>query len=384
MSVHQTSDGRWVCRFRRGRDIAHPEATKCYFGRGEKARQRAELFEASLLDLRRVRKNGIGITFSELAAHYLTAKISDMSETDQDSTYYKLESVINPIIGRLQAMSVRAAQLDQYVQTRMQARVRIYCGRKNGRPKYKEGDRRVSLSTIHRELSIIRAILNWGVSRSLLPASPIAGYKMPKRHDKVILPPSREDYEAILRHAAPHCQRLILLSYYLGLRPGKEVFDLTWSMVDFKERLLRVISARKGGLNSREVPIHPELLDLMQEWQKADAEANLPPETPIIHWNGRGIKRATSAWKSALRRAGIRRQIRPYSLRHKSITDMLAAGGDVGAVSKIAGHSDPTITLRVYQEVGSELKEKAVAGLHGGIKDVLKSATMLPQKKKEK
>lgn len=368
MSVHETSDGRWYCQFRKGRDISRPQSTKRYFGRGTAARQQAEQFDASLLDRRRIAADGGGISFSELAGQYLAAKIGDMSEGDQDSTYYKLESIINPILGRVAAMGVRASKLDEYVHARLGASVRVYMGRKKGRPTYKQGNRPVSLSTIHRELSIIRAILNWGVSRGILPGSPMSGYKMPKRDDKIIVPPSQEDFEAILHHAAPHCQRLILLSYYLGLRPGKEAFGITWAQVDMKAARLRVISARKGGLASRDVPIHPDLLSSLKEWKEEDAAKKLRSDTPIIHWHGRGIKRASSAWRSALAKAGIDRQIRPYSIRHKSITDMLAAGGDVGAVSKIVGHSDPTITLRIYQETSSALKERAVSGLTGGLK----------------
>jgi len=384
MSTHQTKDGRWYCQFRKGRDISRPRATKRYFSRGEGARQQAEQFDASLLDRRKITDNGQGISFSELAGQYLAAKVSDMSDSDQDSTYYKLEGIINPILGRIPAMGIRPAKIDQYVQARRNERVRVYMGRKDGRPTYKAGNRPVSLSTIHRELSIIRAILNWGVSRNILPGSPMTGYKMPKRDDKVIVPPSQEDFEAILKHAAPHCQRLILLSYYLGLRPGKEAFGITWAQVDMKAARLRFISARKGGLTSRDVPIHTDLLASLKEWKEADAAEKLHSDTPIIHWNGRGIKRASSAWASALARAGIDRQIRPYSIRHKSITDMLAAGGDVGAVSKIVGHSDPTITLRIYQETSSALKERAVSGLTAGLKGTPGATKKYPQAKKKK
>ena len=66
---------------------------------------------------------------------------------------------------------------------------------------------------------------------------------------------------------------------------------------------------------------------------------------------------------AAKKRAGITRDLRPDSLRHKVISDMLAAGGDVGAVAELVGHADPQMALKVYQQINTVIKRAAIDGL---------------------
>ena len=187
------------------------------------------------------------------------------------------------------------------------------------------------------------------------------GYDMPKRDDKRILPPTEEEFRAILQHAAPHCQRLILISYYTGLRPGlSEAFSMRWEHVDISAGTITVISAKKGGLPARIVPIHPDLMAHLKKWQKEDGDY----KGYVIHYHYRKITTSMKkAWNSAVKRAGITKPIRPYSLRHKAISDMLSAGADVGTVAEIVGHSNPMMTMKIYQQTNTAMKVRAIEGL---------------------
>ncbi len=363
MSIRQLPDGRWICEFRKGRDPERPNAKCRYFGRGDSARQDAEKFDLSLRDRRVTIRSG-SIGFAELADAYLAARISSMSTTDQDNTFRKLEGIILPRLGDLPALAINHSRLDRYVMGRLQDTVKVSIG--NG--KKRDTGRRVSKSTIHRELSIVRAILNWGVRRGLLSLSPMDRYEMPTRDDKRILPPTQEEFDAIVMHAAPHCKRLILISYYTGLRPGvQEAYSLTWDHVDLKKGTITIISAKKGGIPLRVVPIHPDLHERLTNWKEEDRKSGVVKY--LIHFHHRPIKTSMkTAWRSAKKKAGITRSLRPYSLRHKSISDMLAAGGDVGSVAEIVGHADPQMTLKVYQETNTASKLEAIGGL--GTKNV--------------
>jgi len=122
------------------------------------------------------------------------AKIGSVSITDHDNTYYKLENVILPKLGGLPATAINHSKLDKYVISRLQDTVKVNIG--NG--KRKDTGKPISKSTIHRELPIVRAILNWGVRRRMPLASPMARYEMPKRDDRKILLPTEEEFSAIL------------------------------------------------------------------------------------------------------------------------------------------------------------------------------------------
>jgi len=355
MSVKQTTDGRHYVQFRKGRDPERPNATRRYFGRGEEAKAEAEKWLAGLQDRRRNTIHSGQFSFSELANAYLAAKVSSMSDTDLDNTIKKLERIISPLIGHLPAAAITPAKLDSYVTSRMRDTVKVHIGK----GQMKDTNRPIKKTTINREISIIRAILNWGVKRRFLTASPMSGYEMPKRDDSIILPPTQEEFLAILKHAAPHCQRLILISYYTGLRPGKEeAYGLRWEHVDLAAGTITIISAKKGGIPLRVVPVNQEFAEHLLKWKEEDKKKRI---AYLIHWNGRPITSSMkTAWAAAKKRAGITRPIRPYSLRHKTISDMLAGGADVGSVSQIVGHSDPQMTLKVYQQTTTLTKRRAV------------------------
>jgi integrase len=53
-------------------------------------------------------------------------------------------------------------------------------------------------------------------------------------------------------------------------------------------------------------------------------------------------------WKGALKRAGLRPELRFHDLRHFTATSMLAGGVDIPTASAYLGHANAAITLTVY------------------------------------
>lgn len=126
----------------------------------------------------------------------------------------------------------------------------------------------------------------------------------PRLRNTVLQPPGIDDTLKIIKHAPPHLKRYILLSWYLGLRPGAvELLRLRWDAVRWDRRRILVVSADKGGPEAREVPIHEELLPKLKAWWKADKTDS---QDFIIHFNGHPIKSIRKAWWTTLERAGFR------------------------------------------------------------------------------
>jgi hypothetical protein len=73
---------------------------------------------------------------------------------------------------------------------------------------------------VHRDLSYIKAVLNWAFSRGLIAFNPIEKYEMRKRGDEVIRPPNEPEIKAIWAHASEQLKRAIALCYYIELRQG--------------------------------------------------------------------------------------------------------------------------------------------------------------------
>jgi len=334
MGVHQTPDGRWYIWYR---DRETGKGKKEYFGHGLQA-------EASA----RNRFSDLGIrgyskgerpsvpTFIEVVKAYLSDKAESLSSSTVAGMVPKINAIYIPEFGRLAATSLDENRLRQFIDKRVKT---------------------VKRTTVHRELSDIRAILNWAVKKKILIHNPMVGLTFPRRDDERIRPPSAGEIRAIMEHAQEHLRRSIIIGWYCGLRMGEELFSRKWSDVDWEARTIYIISAEKGGLDTRRVPLANELCSVMLRWYANDGEND---RLPIIHWRGKRIAKIKTAWRKALTKAGITRRIRPYDLRHSFCSDLLDSGVDPQTVGNIAGHKDKSTTLYVYHHTTSEGQRKAV------------------------
>ena len=83
-----------------------------------------------------------------------------------------------------------------------------------------------------------------------------------------IKPPSQTEIKNLVDNAAEHLKRALILSYYTGIRPGSaELFSMKWEHIDFDNKTLFIISAKKNGLTSREIPFENDLLTKLDIWK---------------------------------------------------------------------------------------------------------------------
>ena len=364
MAVGQKDDGRWYVAGRKGYWPDEPNRTREYFGRGAVAEARARARDMELGGRRSLRPAPEGPRFAEIAKDYLAAK--NFREKSRKELEIRLTAIILPSIGNHVASSITPEDVDQFVESRR-------------RHMTKKGTF-VRGSTIRREVTDIKSILSWAADKKrrppLIPIHPLAGYELPEADDDVIIPPTPEEAEAIYQAAVPHLRRAIILSWYLGLRPGAvELLSLTWVDVSEAAGLIRVTSAHKGGARFRDVPIHAGLQVHLDAWKKEDVGKG-----PLIRYGRRAILKIQTSWENALQRAGIRRRLRPYDLRHAFITRALSEGADIGAVSNLVGSSPETIR-RHYQYV-SRAMERRTVGMIAAL-DVVPSVPRTKGKKKK-
>lgn len=342
MSVHQTKDGRWFVFYHKGFNPDDPGRTREYFGRGVDGELAAHARNHELGLGKQVSGTNTEPMFADLAEEYLRQHGVDMRMSSKVDAVYKLNGNILPAIGHLPGSKIGVSVLDEYITERAAAGVKM--------------------TTIHRELSIIRAILRWAASRRRISHNPMDGYKMPTRDDAIISPPTTQELDAIYKAAAPHLQRAMLLASFTGMRPGgSELLSLRWDAVDLISGTIFVESAKKGGMRARVVPIAEQLAEQMQLWVVQDRERG--PLGWVVHYNGEKIGSLKTAWSSAKGRAGITRKMRMYDLRHMAASEMLAAGADLKSVSEILGHASPDMTLRTYQHTITAQRKAAVAML---------------------
>lgn len=366
MSVH-CDKGSWYCRYSIIDETGTRRRKKEYFGSGPDARFKAQARDEELRSGGTINKyernpvSGYAPTFDDLASMYLRSRANDMPKTSIENLLHKLKKIILPEIGLLEYQQINHNRLDQYVTKRLRTPVTRRSGTDGCKIKKMmnpDGSiRMISKTTVHRELCDILAILNWSVHRNIIPKNYAKGYRKPKRDDRIIRPPGPDEAAQIIRHAAPHLQRALLINYYTGLRPGNaELNRLAWSDVDWENQTILIRSAKKGGISRRAVAIHPDLLAKLKIWQAEDKDSKLDL---IIHYKNSPVASLKTAFAAAKRRAGITRRIRPYDFRHAAITQMILKG-DLKAASEIAGHTDVQMTIRQYEHITTDIKRLTV------------------------
>jgi integrase len=360
MSVHKLKDGRWFVQYP---DKLRPGKKKReYFGRGAESEQKARKYNDSLaLGKQGYRKpKDTSVDFCDLVNEYASARLAHIQESTLTNFMWKMQGVILPEFGDIPALNITPKKIDAYVKTRLTKSRTIKQVIKTGVVK-KRTIKPAKKTTIHRELSDIKAVLNWAVKRQMIVFNPIEKYEMPKRDDDVILYPGEDEISAILNHSPERLVRAISISYYTGLRPGeKELYSMRWNHVDFRANTIMVRSAKKGAkYTHRIVPIHPDFIPVLRQWYEKDDSQN----GTIIQYRGKPVKSLKKSFAKAKEKAGITRRLRLYDFRHAFASLLLRNSADLKATSELLGHSRTDTTTRIYQHTDFRMHQDAVGKL---------------------
>lgn len=179
-----------------------------------------------------------------------------------------------------------------------------------------------------------------------------------------------QEREVLLKVLDGHRGELFCkLMLYCGLRPG-EVHALQWKDIDLNNRILYVTKARKKDMaigspksaaGVRQVPVPLHFVPFLQE-HRSDPFDYIAPQTD--QWR-------RDMWSNVKRMMNIEmgcrvernKLIEPYPLqepfniyflRHTYCTDLEKAGVPINIASRLMGHSDISITSKIYTHASEE------------------------------
>ena len=321
-----------------------------HFGKGQANKFRAQRYNERMGFGKQKRQAPTKEPFHNYLELYLNhLKATTNNKRNFQNTLSFFTGTILPFFENYDLYALVHSDLDDYVNHRKSQTTRL------GRPPKNV--------TINREIDEIQEYLNWCVTNKKILKNDLLGYRRPKDDREVIDPPTVAEINKIIAHAAPHVQRFVILSYYIGSRPGPiETGALKWEHISWEEKRILIRSADKGGLNSRRVNIHETLMAYLQEWYLQDQNDEIPVSN-IIHYKKKPVASIKTGYKRAKQRAGITRRLRPYDIRHAHVTHQLDAGADLKAVSLNVGHKSPDTTIKVYQHVSGALQKQAIEKL---------------------
>jgi integrase len=208
-------------------------------------------------------------------------------------------------------------------------------------------------TTINRDLECVRRILYWAVDEGFLPANPLARMKLEKARRKKRPVLSLAEEEKLLDVSAPHLKKINICAIDTGMRRA-EILGQDWKDIDFPRRVLVVTRSKTAGGECREIPMSERLYDLLSEKPQA--------EGLIFTYQDKPLHRIKTAWKAAVRRAGIR-PFRFKDLRATFNSRLIEAGVIKDVRKELMGHSRNEDTNDLYSHIELPLLREAIAKL---------------------
>lgn len=235
---------------------------------------------------------------------------------------------------------------------------RIHKGLSAEYRKRRHAEKTVTDTTINRDLEALRHILYWAADEGFLLSNPLARMRMvpERRKPRVVLPLA--DEEKLLAASAPHLRTIVIAALDTGMRRG-ELLNQRWEHVDWGRKLISVTRSKTAGGEGREIPLTDRLSSHL---------AAARNETGIIFtFQKNAIVQVKTAWKSAIRRAGIR-YYRFHDLRHTFNTRLMEAGVMQEIRKALMGHSSGEDVNSTYTHIELPAKREAIRKLEVWVK----------------
>lgn len=226
---------------------------------------------------------------------------------------------------------------------------------------------------INRLLARLRALLNWAIGQGIIDQNPF------KRHGITVvrldgraekrrrrrLQPGEE--QALLDHAGPHLQALIIAALSTGCRVG-ELLTLQWRDVEhvtgprgeLTPHRIVLPAEKTKTYETREIPVTQRFAAVLAMRRTAPDGKELEPEAFVFgNEVGEPIASIKTAWYATCRRAGIA-DLHFHDLRREFASRVRETPGNSDhEVRDLLGHADISTTSR-YLGSTPETRERAM------------------------
>ena len=219
----------------------------------------------------------------------------------------------------------------------------------------------VSLSTLKRDMDLVRASLKWAHRQGMIPENPAA--MIDPVHVKVRATPrflDAEEKKKLLEAAeGTPIYPLLLFALYTGCRVG-EIQHLEWSDTDFHRKAIRIRPKAGWSPKDREervIPMHQRVIDLLGPMKNGTSlvfpSANgTPLERPNLH-----------RWIQKLREDSGIAAVTWNVCRHTFASELVQAGVSLFKVSRLLGHASSRVTERFYATLAPDSLHEEVGRL---------------------
>ena len=224
---------------------------------------------------------------------------------------------------------------------------------------YMQSQKKAGLSptSISRSLAAIRMFHRFLVRENFSKEDPVDLVDTPKTWKRVPDVLSQAEIDAMIKAAegrdgqSVRDKAVLELFYASGLRVS-ELVDLRVDSVNFDMGFVRCVGK---GSKERLIPVGKSAMEALAKYLKGARGKVLKgrqTDSLFISRLGKKISRQ-SIWKVIkfyAHKAGIKKTIKPHTLRHTFATHLLEHGADLRSVQEMLGHSDIS-TTQIYTHV---------------------------------
>lgn len=330
MSLYKAGSVYWSYIMING--VRHRQST------GTRNRRRAELIDRRFRDELEAKAAGFvelqpDMTFTELASRFLSGGEIKAHHTDR-------LKILLPYWGQMELRSITRASAREYRAARMRGR-------------------KLTDTTVNRDLEVLRHILFWAVDEGIIQANPLARLQMPRSRKRKRPILGWDDEQKLLVHASVHLARIIVCALDTGMRRG-EITRQLWEDIDFNRGVLAVTHSKTAEGEYREIPLTGRMRAMLAVGRQLSG--------PVFTFKDEPVARIKTAWAGAIRRAGIAR-LRFHDLRHTFNTRLLELGVLADVRKALMGHSSGEDVHSIYTHVELPLKRKAIELLNDWMRE---------------
>jgi integrase/recombinase XerD len=223
---------------------------------------------------------------------------------------------------------------------------------------------RISDRSSARILSSLRRFYGYYIRENSIKIDPTALIEAPRIGQ--LLPSSLSEIDVELLLDAPEVSNalgfrdraMLEMLYATGLRVS-ELVNLKFEQISFRQGVVRIIGK---GNKERLVPVGEEAMSWLEQYMSQARKTILGErQCDFLFVTNRADSMTRQAFwhiiKRHAKKAGIKKELSPHTLRHAFATHLLNHGADLRVVQLLLGHSDLS-TTQIYTHIARErLKE---------------------------
>lgn len=208
-------------------------------------------------------------------------------------------------------------------------------------------------------LSIISAVLSWGVQNGRISHNYVSGFRRLYKADRSEIIWLPEHIAAFTQAAYLELWHAMMMGLHTGLREG-DMLALTWNQYDRKRITVRPSKTKKRTGRIVSIPCTEALKEMLDNIERRNL--TILTNSRGQPWTNRYFQ---AQWRKTMDAAGLGLDLRFNDLRGTAVTMLAEAGCTPSEMAAITGHSLKTasIILDRYQARTAHLADSAIARL---------------------